>query len=149
MFDLKDYLPYKLSILSQSVSGLIAQEYENKFGLNMNQWRTLVVINANQPVTARTISDLTLLDKMTISRTVRSLKARKLVQTATSGSDARRLMLSLTKSGTQIYDEVIPIAKNYETRLLAALTPQEQHELEVTMEKLLQSTGEISKSKKP
>ncbi|PHS37373.1 MAG: hypothetical protein COA91_10120 [Robiginitomaculum sp.] len=149
MFDLKDFLPYKLSILSQSVSGLIAQEYENKFGLNMNQWRTLVVINANQPVTARTISDLTLLDKMTISRTVRSLKARKLVQTATSGSDARRLMLSLTKSGTQIYDEVIPIAKNYETRLLAALTPQEQHELEVTMEKLLQSTGEISKSKKP
>ena len=149
MFNLKDFLPYKLSILSQSVSGLIASEYETKFGLNMNQWRTLVVINANQPVTASIISDLTLLDKMTISRAVRSLKARKLVQTATSGADGRRLMLSLTQSGKKIYDDVIPIAMNYETKLLAALTPQEQQKLEVIMEKLVQTTGKISKLNKP
>jgi len=144
MFELEDFLPYKLSILSQSVSGLIATEYESKFGLSMNQWRCLVIINARQPITAQTISDLTLLDKMTISRTVKSLIARKLVRTETSGKDARRRLLSLTKSGLQIYNEVIPIAKNYESKLLALLTPKEQHTLEVVMAKLLHGTRELS-----
>ncbi|MBL4852791.1 MAG: MarR family transcriptional regulator [Robiginitomaculum sp.] len=144
MFELKNFLPYKLSILSQSVSGLIATEYESKFGLSMNQWRCLVIINARQPITAQAISDLTLLDKMTISRTVRTLKSRKLIQTETPGTDARRRLLSLTKSGNQIYNEVIPIAKNYESRLLASLTPKEQHTLEVVMAKLLHGTRELS-----
>ncbi len=147
MFKLEDFLPYKLAILSQSVSGLIASDYESKFGLSMNQWRCLVIINTHQPVTARNISDLTLMDKMTISRTVRSLKKRKLVQTKTAATDGRRRLLSLTKSGKQIYDEVIPIAKRYEARLLAALTPQEQFELQKITEKLLQSTSELSKMK--
>ncbi len=140
MFKLENFLPYKLSILSQSVSGLIAKEYESKFGLNMNQWRILVIIQANQPVTARAISDLTLLDKMTISRTVRSLKARKLVRMEISGTDARQQMLSLTKTGRQIYDDIIPIAKAHETRLLALLTDQEQQSLETLMAKLLSGT---------
>jgi len=144
MFELKNFLPYKLSILSQSVSGLIATEYESKFGLSMNQWRCLVIINSSQPITAQVISDLTLLDKMTISRTVRVLKTRQLVQTETSEKDARHRLLSLTKSGKQIYDEVIPIAKNYESRLLASLTPNEQHTLEVVMTKLLHGTRELS-----
>ncbi len=144
MFKLENFLPYKLSILSQSVSGLIATEYESKFGLSMNQWRCLVIINAHQPITARTISDLTLLDKMTISRTVNSLKTRKLVQIETSGTDARRRLLTLTKSGKQIYNEVIPIAKTYESKLLASLSQKEQHILEVVMTKLLHGTRELS-----
>jgi len=143
MFELENFLPYKLSILSQSVSGLIATEYESKFGLSMNQWRCLVIINARQPVTAQAISDLTLLDKMTISRTVRALKARKLIQTETPDTDARRRPLSLTKSGRQIYDEVIPIAKAYEFKLLALLSSEEQYILEVIMTKLLHGTREL------
>src|SRR4051812_50053382 len=35
------YLPYRLSVASNAVSGLIARAYEDRFGLSVPQWRGL------------------------------------------------------------------------------------------------------------
>jgi len=146
MFDLDNFLPYKLSILSQAVSGLVAREYESKFGLTMNQWRCLVIIQAHQPITARNIVPLTLLDKMAISRAVNALQKRSLIFSS-KGKDARSRMLSLTKTGQEIYDQVIPIAQENESRLLKSLTPEQQLSLQDIMDKLMRETRELSTEK--
>lgn len=143
MFNLDTFLPYRLSILSQAVSGLIANEYESQFGLTINQWRCLVIIQTHQPVTAKDIGLITLLDKMAISRALKTLKKRSLIS-STPGLDARSQMLNLTKTGQKIYDEVIPIARNYETRLLKSLTPDQQFTLEVIIDKLTHEARELS-----
>lgn len=137
-FNLDDFLPYKLSLVSQSVSQLIAPEYESKFGLSMSQWRVLVIICNNPPLTANNICDKTLFDKMTVSRTVKSLRARKLVKAAALKSDGRKRLLSPTKLGKGIYKNVLPIALSYEQTLLSALTDSEKSMLETTLNKLLQ-----------
>jgi len=143
MFNLDTFLPYRLSILSQAVSGLIANEYESKFGLTINQWRCLVIIQTHHPVTAKDIGAITLLDKMVISRALKALKKRALIN-STPGSDARNQMLNLTKTGQRIYNEVIPIAQNYESRLLESLTPDQQFSLEVIIDKLIHEARELS-----
>jgi len=143
MFNLDTFLPYRLSILSQAVSGLIANEYESKFGLTINQWRCLVIIQTHQPVTAKDIGAITLLDKMVISRALKALKKRALIN-STPGSDARSQMLGLTKTGQRIYNEVIPIAQNYESRLLDSLTPDQQFALGVIIDKLIHEARELS-----
>ena len=38
---LDSYLPYRLSVASNAVSGLIARAYEDRFGLTVSQWRLI------------------------------------------------------------------------------------------------------------
>ena len=38
------YLPYRLSVASNAVSGLIARAYEDRFGLPVPQWRLICVL---------------------------------------------------------------------------------------------------------
>ena len=38
------YLPYRLSVASNAVSGLIARAYEDRFGLTVPQWRVICVL---------------------------------------------------------------------------------------------------------
>ncbi|MFN9926969.1 MAG: hypothetical protein ACK53I_08530, partial [Phenylobacterium sp.] len=42
--ELDQYLPYRLSVASNAVSGLIARAYEDRFGLTIPQWRLLCVL---------------------------------------------------------------------------------------------------------
>ena len=139
-FSLDGFLPYKLSLVSQSVSRMIAQEYENKFGLSMTQWRVLVIICNSPPLTANDIGAKSLLDKMTISRAVKSLRERSMINAKLVETDGRKRLLSVTALGRQIYEDVLPIALSYENELLNSITDSERETLEKILEKLLQKT---------
>lgn len=146
-FSLQKFLPYRLSILSQTVSGLIAQKYENRFNLTMHQWRCLVIIRSHEMVTAKDICEQTLLDKMTVSRAVRALVGRELIKLSPSPDDARRQIISLNRDGLRIYDEILPIAQEYETTLLSSLTYKEAKELDSTIQKLILAADNLKSTK--
>ena len=48
--DLEHFLPYRLSVLSNRISGAIAREYSTRFALTVTEWLRINVI----PVTHRT-----------------------------------------------------------------------------------------------
>lgn len=140
-FNLKNFLPYRLSILSQSVSHLIAKDYGNRFGLTMHQWRCLVIINTHQNVSAKDICTHSLLDKMTVSRALRALASRDLIKTSLATDDKRKRILKLTQGGRKIYEEILPLAKNRESTLLNALTAKEVQTLDLIITKLLNASN--------
>ena len=144
-FNLDNFLPYTLSIASQSVSSLIAKAYESKFGLTMSQWRVLVIIKNHGPIYASEICERTLLDKMVVSRSVKALKQRKLIAANQSKNDARKTNLTISKTGTQIYEDIIPIAKAYEKKLISSLSDSQYRSLIATLESLIQSVTRITK----
>ena len=41
---LEDFLPYRLAILSNTVSGTIAETYAQRFGLTIPEWRVIAVL---------------------------------------------------------------------------------------------------------
>ena len=41
---LKEFVPYLLSITSNAVSGRIALEYRQRFGLSVPEWRVMAVL---------------------------------------------------------------------------------------------------------
>ena len=143
-FNLSEFLPYKLSILSETISQLIARDYESRFGLTMNQWRAIVIIGAHSPITAQGICAKTLLKKMTVSRAVKALKARKLIAATSAPDDARKSLLKLTRQGIQIHDEVLPMAQDYEEALLSALSDSQKNALGEIIKKFMHEAGEIS-----
>jgi DNA-binding MarR family transcriptional regulator len=128
--DLNKFLPYQLSILSLKISNGIAEHYQDQFGINTSEWRVLVILYKNPDITAKQIAKLTEMDKVRISRTVRSLVQKKYVQEGQHPLDARAKNYELNQRGRYLMRAVIPDALRYEEQLLSKLTTEEREQLQ-------------------
>lgn len=136
MFTLRNFLPYQLAILSRRVSGTISREYSERFGLSINEWRVLAVLQQNPESSGRYLCDVTQLDKMVISRSVRTLEDKGLVLRRVSERDKRENLFSLTPAGENTYNDATPLALSYEERLLGRLSQEEKQSLQNILHKL-------------
>lgn len=122
---LDSYLPYRLSVASNAVSGLIARAYQDRFGLTIPQWRVICVLAEDGRTTQGQIVGRTFMDKVTVSRAVQGLGARHLVDRSEHHADGRSHMLALTPEGRRLFAEVAPMALAYEAALISGLAPGE------------------------
>lgn len=122
---LDDYLPYRLSVASNAVSGLIARAYEDRFGLTIPQWRLICVLAEDGPMTQGAIVSRTVMDKVTVSRAAQGLTKRRLVERGEHHADGRSHLLSLTREGARLHSEIAPLALAYEAALISGLAPAE------------------------
>ncbi len=127
-FELREFLPYWLSILSNTVSQGIAQFYQQEYGLNIPEWRVMAVLGNEPGLTASEVSERTVMDKVTVSRAVKALLERGYLERVTDANDRRKRPLRLREpAGTHIMRAVIPHALDYQAALLEGLS---DHELE-------------------
>lgn len=119
---LKSFLPYRLNILAQAVSGGFSVAYSKFFGISALEWRVLATVGEFDQITARDIADHSGMHKATVSRAVRTLEKRALLNRSPSAADRREENLSLSASGRRIYETVVPMAVHYEDRLLDGLS---------------------------
>jgi len=133
---LEKFLPYRLSVLSNTVSSAIAAAYFMNFGLSIPEWRVMAVLAANPGLSAAEVTARTAMDKVAVSRAVAHLLERGLLTREMHGDDRRRSVLTLSEAGYRIYDEIVPLALGRERQLLAALTPEERIQLDRIMDKL-------------
>jgi DNA-binding MarR family transcriptional regulator len=138
------YLPYRLSVASNAVSRLIARAYEDRFGLTIPQWRLIAVLSEHGPLTQQEIAARTVMDKVTVSRATHGLVKRRLVQRAPHDDDGRSHHLALSKTGARLYEEVAPVALEYETRLLRQFDPAAVESLKRHLLHLERIAGELA-----
>ena len=138
-FALEDFLPYKLSIVTQTVSGALSKIYASRFDLSVPQWRVMAVLGRYEPISANEVCDRTVMDKVAVSRAVQAMLRRGLVERTVDASDRRRSALRLSKRGWAIHNEIVPMALEYEHRLLQAMTPEERAALDTLLQRLLAS----------
>ena len=141
---LEQYLPYRLSILSNRVSLVIAQAYKDKFGLSITEWRIMAVLGEYPGASADEVSNKTQIEKSMISRAVQKLLGRNLIERHVDDNDRRRQNLELTKTGKEVYDQIVPISYDYEDSLLECLSNKEIKQLDGIIEKLHQQAKGIS-----
>jgi len=142
--DLDRFVPYRLSVLTNTVSSAIARHYSDRFGLSIPEWRVIAVLGQTSGLSARQVAQRTAMDKVQVSRAVASLLAdRRLVREA-HASDGRIAHLSLSSKGRAIYDEVVPLALALEKKFLAVLTHKERDAFDMLLSKLSASTAAIS-----
>jgi DNA-binding MarR family transcriptional regulator len=122
---LEAYLPYRLSVASNRASRWVARSYEAKFGLSIWQWRVMAVLGGADRLTAQELTAATAMDKVNVSRAVRALIERGLVNRPKHQSDGRSALLELTPAGRSVYDEVAPVALRHEAALLDGFSPDE------------------------
>lgn len=119
------YLPYRLSVASNAVSGLIARAYQDRFGLSIPQWRLVCVLAEDGELTQGQIVARTVMDKVTVSRAAQGLLNRGLVGRSEHHADGRSHVLALTPEGRALHGEIAPLALAYEAALISGLSPDE------------------------
>ena len=133
---LEQFVPYRLSVLSNVVSSSIADAYRRRHSLSIPEWRIMAVLARYPGISAREVAIKTRMDAVAVSRAVnRLLRARRLKR-GTATEDRRRSILTLSDQGMAVYREIVPFALQYETALLAALQPLEQRILDEVLKKL-------------
>lgn len=137
--ELEHFIPYQLSIVSNTVSHAIAREYEGRFGLGTTEWRVMAVLGRydGEGLSARAVARLTAMDKVAISRALSRLVEQGRVLRRTHHGDKRRSVLRLSAAGWRIHDAVAPLARQHERELLQRLDRDERAWLTRILDKLL------------
>jgi DNA-binding MarR family transcriptional regulator len=134
--DLDGFVPYRLSVLTNRVSGAIARHYAERFDLSVPEWRVMAVLGQAPGLSAREVAKRTAMDKVQVSRAVQSLLAAKRLTRTAHAKDGRIAHLSLSAKGQAIYTEVVPLALSLERQFLSVLSLSEQKSLDLLLDKL-------------
>jgi DNA-binding MarR family transcriptional regulator len=123
-------------VLSNTISGRIAELYDREFGLSIQEWRVMTVVADAPGINAKEIGRRTAMDKVAVSRAITSLLTSRRLERRTHDEDRRHSELYLTAAGEAVYRRIVPMALAEEARLLKTLSASEREQLNVLLSKL-------------
>jgi DNA-binding MarR family transcriptional regulator len=129
VLDLRSYVPYFLTAISNTWSRTSSRLYLDLFGVGVTEWRVISQLAIEPAIAAQRICEVIGLDKGAVSRSVAALVAGGHVAERGDPRDARRQVLELTASGYALHDRLIALATAREQILLADFSPQERAQL--------------------
>ena len=134
---LENFLPYRLSILSNTVSSAIAIAYDKRFDLTIPEWRVIAVLGRFPGLSAVEVAERTMMDKVAVSRAVTKLIKNGRLDREFADADRRRSILNLSEEGKRVHDDIAPLALKFEADLLDGLSDEEINALNSTIERLM------------
>lgn len=133
---LQNFLPYRLSALSNRLSQALASKYGVLFDLSIPEWRIIAVLGEETKLSAAQIGIHVAMDKVAISRAVKKLLSKDYVVRYLDENDNRRFELSLSPLGKQVYQQLVPIALESEAQIIDQLSKAEIRNLRSLIDKL-------------
>ena len=125
--DLFKFAPFRLNRLAAEVSAALSSEYQERYGLDIPEWRVLATLGfRNDACSAQYISHCTRTHKSTISRAVTALMERRLIERVENEDDRREFRLRLTRKGKTLYEALIPRLLRKEEEILSCLSAKER-----------------------
>lgn len=140
---LAKFLPYQLSITSNAVSGRIAQEYRQRFGLSVPEWRVMAVLGDSGALTQRDLTQRTLMDKVAVNRACKVLEERGLATRTPNAQDGRSHHLDLTDSGREMHGQIMPLAREMEQRVFAGFSSEELERFSSLLQRVRGQVGDL------
>jgi DNA-binding MarR family transcriptional regulator len=146
--DLFRFVPFRLNRLAAEVSAALSSEYQQRYGLDIPEWRVLATLGfRNDACSAQYIAHCTRTHKSTISRAVTALMQRQLVERVENEDDRREFRLRLTRKGRALYEELIPRLLRKEREIMSCLTAQEREGFALALRKIEKSLDLVLTSK--
>ena len=135
--DLFRFVPFRLNRLAAEVSAALSIEYQERYGLDIPEWRVLATLGfRSEACSAQYIAHCTRTHKSTISRAVTALMDRQLVERVENADDRREFALRMTRKGKALYEELIPRLLRREREILSCLSAQERRDFAALLGKL-------------
>ena len=134
---------YRFSIIARRQTRCLAGMHAAEFGLSVNGWKLLSVIEYFGPLSASEAGAHTSLEPAKVTRGIDMLAAQGLVRRREDPVDRRRTVLSLSAKGRRIHDKIERVSRGLERALLAGLSASEQKILYRVLDKLERRSSEI------
>jgi DNA-binding MarR family transcriptional regulator len=146
--DLFRFVPFRLNRLAAEVSAALSSEYQERYGLDIPEWRVLATLGFRADAcSAQYIAHCTRTHKSTISRAVTALMTRRLVERVENADDRREFALRMTRKGNALYEELIPRLLRKEREMLSCLSAQERKDFALMLGKIEKSLDLVQTSK--
>lgn len=131
------FLTTTVSRVGNALRRTITVPYADAFQITVTEWRMLSVLAHAHSLPFAQLVTASATDKALVSRTLRLLEARGLVEMASEGHTPRKkLRCTITPEGQALHDRIIPIARQRQASLLRVLSPQERRVVYQALHKL-------------
>lgn len=140
---LEDFLPYRLSITSHTVSTNIARVYEKRFGVSIPEWRVIAILGRYPGLSAVEVADRTLMDKVAVSRAVTKLIKNGRIDREFADADRRRSILNLSEEGQKVHNEIAELALRFEQELIQDIDEQDYESFNRILAQLLEKARQL------
>jgi DNA-binding MarR family transcriptional regulator len=106
------------------------------FGLRVPEWRALAALYARRRCTTSELSDLSSIDRTTLTRTIDRMEEAGWVARLTDDEDARVTRLALTAAGERLFQRIWPTVEQINRAALEGLPAGAADTLRRTLEQM-------------
>lgn len=125
VLNLDDWIPYQFSYISNQTSLYLEDFYSARFGLSVTGWRVMANLAIHAPLSAKEVAAHTAMDQVQVTRAINHLHKIGMISRRTDIHDRRKVVLRLSRRGSDVYAKIAPLAIEIERQLLAELTAEE------------------------
>lgn len=131
------YPHYWVNHLSFLLRRSLVQRFEAE-GLDVSaeEWAVLLILQSVSDLTATELSDRSMRDKTTITRTLDRLERKGLVLRLRDTKDRRSVRLSLSPMGQAVFEELARIAQGLIKQTLAGIAPEDVEQALTVMKRM-------------
>jgi DNA-binding MarR family transcriptional regulator len=108
-----------------------------KFRLSVPQWRVMAALIDLGHCTINRLSELTVVDRTTLSRTLDRMERNGLVARRRVEADKRSYEMRLTMGGRAMFRRIWPVMSYHNVRAIAGLSPKELARLRAILNKMI------------
>lgn len=134
---LQDFLTWRLHRLAKLTDRHSSDAYASHFGLGVGEARCLAAIGQFAPLSVKDLAARANLDKAQASRAAQMLVERQLVLKSASETDARGVVLTLTRTGRPLWKRVMRLIEQRNADIFGCLSAAEQRQLEAVFDRLI------------
>ena len=134
---LQDFLTWRLHRLAKLTDRQSTDAYASVFGLGVGEARCLAAIGQFAPLSVKDLAAQANLDKAQASRAAQMLVERDLVLKSASETDARGVVLTLTRTGRPLWRRVMRLIEQRNADIFGCLSKAERRQLETLFDRLI------------
>ena len=134
---LDQFLTYRLHLVSKLTDRHSSDVYARELGLPVGEARCLAAIGNFAPLSVNDLAAKANLNKGQASRAAQALVERGCVYKLASEVDGRGVVLTLTKSGTGLYEQVMRLIARRNEDIFSCLSSKERLQLGEMLDRLI------------
>ena len=134
-FQLERHVFFWLTQAIDSRDRRLAAELKS-FGLRVPEWRALAALYARRRCSMSELSDLSSIDRTTLTRTMDRMEDAGWIARLTDAEDARVIRLALTAAGERLFERLWPTVERLNQNALEGLPAGAVESLRATLERM-------------
>ncbi len=141
---LERFLPYRLTVLAETVSQSLSRFYSHRFGIGIPEWRVLATLGQYGTMTAKDVGAHSHMHKTKVSRAVAALDEKGLLRRHANPSDKREAFLRLSDEGAIVYRTLVPYALDFSRALMSVLGEEERTVFQEALDRLIAQADAVT-----